>query len=483
MSIINSGVNWVKIAESLATMLPLSLCNKKVLALLQKESTPWAIACSGGADSLALLLYIKAHFSEQSKNTTVLHYNHKLREESASEADFVEKCAENLDFIFIKKEGNPSRNAVSESELRKERHAFFRESLEKIKSKILLLGHHGDDLMETTLMRLTRGSGLSGLSAPRPVNNVSGGYVFARPFLNIRKSQIIESLKESSAIWCEDLSNRSDDYFRNRVRNYVIPALEEQADRDVMGGFSRSRMILEEDNEALDFWVDQLIFDQNDSINLHLLSGKPKALYRRSIHKFLINNGLNNSMSAKALDEFLEKIFLGESARMSIGGDRWVVFDGKLLACSEKEKTILWDRVMLDAGKEYDFPGEGMLSVEFIKLDDGLRSQIFKGTFSEDQYAFIGLEGEFSARQWQPGDRYLPLGAPGRRKLQDMFVDKKIPEADRKQLPVIEFKDGSVVWCPGLPVAEKAKIKDSTTCALRLTYTVNSLKIRHFEYE
>ena len=147
------------------------------------------IACSGGADSVFLLLYFAA--IRQGKGLSVLHFNHRLRgRESDEDEDFVESICGNLGLPLIadswKREVND--DSVSEDEARAARMAFFSRCVSGHGSETpILTGHHADDIVETMLMRISRGSGLQGLTAPREVSEGSEGLLFFRPLLGPTK--------------------------------------------------------------------------------------------------------------------------------------------------------------------------------------------------------------------------------------------------------------------------------------------------------
>ena len=107
-----------------------------------------------------------------------------------------------------------------------------------------------------------------------------------------------------------------------------------------------------------------------------------------------------------------------------------------------------------------------------MELSEGLKEEIFSGEVDPGKEVYLEIrEGdEFYVRNWRVGDRYRALGAPGSRKLQDMFTDKRIGRDRRKELPVICEKEGGVVWCPGFPVGEERKLNLASKRALHLTY-------------
>ncbi len=117
--------------------------------------------------------------------------------------------------------------------------------------------------------------------------------------------------------------------------------------------------------------------------------------------------------------------------------------------------------------------GDAMLTAEGITLDAGLCVAIMAGNFSEAFEVYLNNEDikhPLTVRRWQPGDAYRPLGSPGTRKLQDCFVDRSIPAAQRSELPVVCDRENTILWVPGMPPAEICRITQSTASALRLTY-------------
>ena len=120
-------------------------------------------------------------------------------------------------------------------------------------------------------------------------------------------------------------------------------------------------------------------------------------------------------------------------------------------------------------------PCGGVLRVEEVNLDAGSRAGVLEGRVDPRREAFLARREEtvdgVLVRLWQPGDRYRPLGATGTIKLQDQFTNRKIMAMERLSLPVVCFKEETIVWCPGLPPADDWRIKGRTDKALRLTFT------------
>ena len=159
------------------------------------DNTSVVVACSGGPDSMCLLSLVDK--LKTTKNITVIcaHVNHKLRTESEKEAELVHRYCQENNIIFELLEITDYLNgAFSEEDARKRRYEFFKQMVTKYKAKYLLTAHHGDDLIETVLMRMTRGSNLSGYAGIRQVNT-NESYQILRPLLTTTKEAILKELK------------------------------------------------------------------------------------------------------------------------------------------------------------------------------------------------------------------------------------------------------------------------------------------------
>lgn len=283
------------------------------------------MAFSGGADSLALLLLLWAHWPERRTRLVALHFNHRLRGK-ASEADvaFCRRVCAALQVPI--RVGAWSRKKASgktsEAEARKVRHDFFQTELRQLRSRGLWLGHQLDDVAESMFMRLARGSGLGGLAAPRPVQPMTGDRVHLRPLLTLRKDELAKALTEIRVPWREDASNAGADYFRNRVRADVIPRWIEAAGRDALAGAALSRTLIEEDDTALEGWVDELDpFGSDGSMDLAKLGHRPVGLIRRVVRRWLNLHCPEIALSRQGFDSLLGLIRRGERSRFSLGNN------------------------------------------------------------------------------------------------------------------------------------------------------------------
>ena len=219
---------WRRRAARLAALLPRDRLHPAVLAWTGSRGFaargPWAVAFSGGTDSLGLLLLLWGHWPERRRQLVALHFNHRLRGRAAdADERFCRRVCAALGVRMRVGHWRRRRRGASEEEARVARFDFFDRAMHRDRAQALWLGHHQNDIAETMLMRLARGSGTAGLAAPRPVQSV-GGRVRLRPLLTLQKAAITAALREADGVWREDRSNAGGGFFRNRIRHRVLPA-------------------------------------------------------------------------------------------------------------------------------------------------------------------------------------------------------------------------------------------------------------------
>lgn len=305
-----------------------------------KKSEPWCVAFSGGADSLALLLALWTHFPERRAGLVALHFNHRLRGR-ASEADakFCQQVCRELGLRVRVGVWREAGKKAGEAAARAARHDFFCREMEKLGAKKLWLAHQQDDIAETLLMRLARGSGTGGLAAPRPVQTMPDHRRHLRPLLTFKKSELIAALRQAGVVWREDASNAGDVFFRNRVRQAVLPAWTHAAGRDVLAGAALARERLEDDDTALEIWLDRLAPLKRGALDLKPLVGAPRAVWRRALHRWLIAVRPETDLSRQGFELLLIAIEAGKTTRFSLGAKAFaVIHQGRLTL--KKRRTI-----------------------------------------------------------------------------------------------------------------------------------------------
>jgi tRNA(Ile)-lysidine synthase len=327
--------SWRSRAESLAAALPRSRLHSAVAAWADARPAreSWAIAFSGGADSLCLLLLVWALWPRRRRQLRVLHFDHRLRGAAArADARFCREVCRGLGVAFVGGEWTEAPAGASEAGARTARFAFFERAMRARRTRVLWLGHQQDDIAETFLMRLARGSGTAGLAAPRPVHRAAGGRLHVRPLLALEKSAVTAALRAAGIPWREDASNAGDDFFRNRIRRAVLPAWRRAARRDAMAGAARSRELLEEDDDALEAWVAALRpLTARSELALSRLAGRPRAIVRRSLHRWLGAQPLAGELSRQGFEALLAGVVAARPTRHSLGANGFAVIRGQRL--------------------------------------------------------------------------------------------------------------------------------------------------------
>ena len=335
-----AAARWAQCAAKLAGALPAARLHPAVRAWAEAspQRQTWAVAFSGGVDSLSLLLLLWAHWPDRRAQLRVLHFNHRLRgAASRRDEDFCRQVCAALGVKLVVGRWPGAHRGASEAEARAARQAFFARHV----PSALWLGHQQDDIAETFFMRLARGSGTAGLAAPRAVHAMPRGRVHLRPLLTLRKAEVITALRRAGATWREDASNTGRDFFRNRVRRDVLPAWVKAAERDALGGAARSRELLEEDDAALEAWLAELHpLGADGSLHLRPLVGKPRALVRRALHGWLLAQPGTIRISRQAFDTLLQDVSSGRATRQSMGRNRFAVIGkGRLHLAPARKKA------------------------------------------------------------------------------------------------------------------------------------------------
>ena len=263
--------------------------NKNFLRQFQPDGC-YLVGVSGGRDSVALLRWLKESGYEK---LIVCHLNHQLRGRSSdADALFVEKLATKCDLDLEMGSANVRALATkqkisTEAAARDARYKFFGQVAKRRRARTIFLGHHADDLVETFLINLFRGSGATGLSAMRKVSKRRIGDVdltIIRPFLGVWRSEIDKYVRQHRLKFREDASNKNLAPLRNRIRRQIIPYLEKTLDRNIRQSIWRAAMIAAEEEN----WIeDQLPDATGIDLSVANLRKLPVALQRREILKWL----------------------------------------------------------------------------------------------------------------------------------------------------------------------------------------------------
>jgi tRNA(Ile)-lysidine synthase len=454
--------------------------------LPERSGAPALIACSGGADSVFLTLLLHQLYPQSRAGWHLTHVNHGLRgAEAEADAAFCAALAKALGLPFhLRRIDWPAPAAANtggvpqadEATLRCARHAQLGAVLRAIGGRAVWLGQQRDDIAETLLMRLGAGAGLTGLAAPRPVQAMADGSIRVRPLLAIGRAELRAALSAAAIPWREDRSNAASRYLRNRLRHAVMPAWREAMARDVGFGAAASRRLLEEADTALDDWLARLLpaASSGPQLDATPLLGLPRALWRRAYFRWCAGLPGGEPLGATALEELLDTWSAGGRGQWSRGAGFFRADGARLTWIAQAEPAApVWQGAGWPLTAILFLPTGGRLHAEPVDPDRA-RARCAAAAVDPAGEAIIDCTASaLRVDPWCPGDRYRPLGAPGSRKLQDLFTDRAIAADRRHRLPVIRARaDGPILWTPGLPPADSARIGAATKHALRLTYRV-----------
>jgi tRNA(Ile)-lysidine synthase len=432
------------------------------------SSGPVAVAVSGGADSVYLLCALWADETLRPR-LRVLHFDHRVRgEASAEDARFVTALCAAL-AVPCAVGVREGQGMASEAELRTSRDAFFARQRASLGCDLVCTAHHLDDVVESALMRLARGAGLAGLAAPRVLQSFRDGHRRWRPLIQagVDKRTLLAGLRAAGIPWREDATNALPIAARNRVRAWLAAGGVEALGEGYAQGFARSARILGEAQVALAHWAGELgcVVGADGAMPVAALKGRPSALVQECLRAFLHAHEVADP-SESSLAPLAAAIAAGRDARAAVRG-RLVRVAAGVLTIPGEPMAYGTAEHRLTCGMPDDECG---LLAELVDVDALLWASLSKGDISPGREAYVVAPSEsLTWRGRMDGDRYQPLGAPGSAKLSDLLINRKIPAELREALPIV-LAGSAILWVPGLPPAESARLSGPTKGALRLTW-------------
>ena len=411
-----------------------------------QDNTSVVIACSGGPDSMCLLSLVNN--LSTTKNITVIcaHVNHKLRKESEEEAQMVERYCKENNIIFESMEITDYLNGeFSEEDARIRRYNFFDQVINKYQAAYLLTAHHGDDLIETVLMRLTRGSNLSGYIGIKQINT-NDSYKILRPLLTTTKEAILKYNQENNIPYAIDSSNDNLKYTRNRYRNVVLPFLKNEDANVHLKYLKFSEELIACDNFISDYIASKNIIVDN-SILINKLNSETQFIKRKAI-ELLIKEIQKNDYLAISDNQMQEIIKLLDKSNKSVdlNNNYKCINEYGILKIVKNEDSnlteIIFDKDV--STKYFNF---------YYNTKDGNDSNYSIYLSSDDIVLPLKLRAK------QDGDRMIVKNMGGSKKISDIFIDCKVPKNKREEYPILVDAKDTIIWVPGLKKSQFAKDK------------------------
>ena len=459
------------------------------------------VALSGGADSVALLLILR----ELERDGAVVvagaaHLNHLLRgaDADADEA-FCAALAARFDVPFLAGRVDVAALARAgkrslEDAARTARYAFLERAADTLDADAIAVAHTKDDQAETFLLRLLRGAGARGLAAIHP----RAGRVI-RPLIDLERAALREYLAAGGQAFREDATNADVSIPRNRVRHELIPLLESRFSPAVVDVLAREAALARDDEDFLQGeaikLADRIVLTGRTPgpADIHLdiagLLRAPRALASR-----VVLGALQRQAGSRPIHfDHVERVFAlaaaGGGGAISLPGQD-AVRSGAVIVLRRRRSVPLRGRLAHRSGEaakgntfafSLSIPGEVALdpqkltvSAERLPGTDAAQARPMKWAArgTEVGVAAAALRLPLAVRSRRPGDRFRPLGAPGARKLQDFFVDRKVPRGERDTVPLVVDASDRIVWVVGQTVAEDFRVTDPSRGVILL-------KVRH----
>ncbi len=405
------------------------------------------LANSGGPDSMSLLYVLLLLRDELNLEIISAHVNHNIRVESASEEKILKKFCKDNKVIFESMKIKKYNSANFHKEARDIRYRFFEKVLKKYNADILMTAHHGDDLIETILMRIVRGSTLKGYSGFSQYAQ-NDWYTIIRPLIYLSKEEILEFNKKNNIEYVIDKSNFKDEYTRNRYRNHLLPFLHEE-DKNVHHKFLKFSRLLEEastyiDNNILKVMEDVYI---DKKINLKIFNDLDLFVKKEIVIRILdeLYDDLITDVSDIHVDLIIE---LGEADRSNASIDLPCGF----IATKSYDSLIIEKKK--DEKKEYKYE-----LVNNLVLDDFTFKIVNEEDINNNYVIRLDkkdIDFPLFIRAKKDGDR-IELRDLGTKKIKDIFIDSKIPIDKRKNYPVVVDNDDKILWIPGIKKSKYGK--------------------------
>lgn len=420
------------------------------------------LGISGGPDSMALLDLMLKLRKELNLVLVVAHINHNVRKESKDEEEYLKRFCKDKSVHFESMKIESIGDDNFENEARTIRYNFFHKICTDYSSKYLMTAHHGDDLIETILMRIVRGSTLKGYSGFSKVVE-RDDYTIIRPLIIVTKEELVNYCNRNGIKYFIDKTNEMDIHTRNRYRKYVLPFLKSENENVHEKFLHFSETLLEYSN-----YIDK---EAVSIFNRIFNSGKLE------IDKF---KEIDHLMQTKIVYNILEKLY---------GDDLFIITNTHVnlindLIYSEKAQALVHLPNNVKAIKTYntiEFGFDDEVNDEYeieindiVNLPNGKIIEVLKEEEDDNSNFIIRLSKKevtlpLYVRTRRNGDKMVVKSMKGHKKVNDIFIENKISTKERNSWPIVCDAKDEIIWLPGLKKS-KYDVENSIECDIILKY-------------
>ncbi len=417
------------------------------------------LGLSGGIDSICLFhLFRLLNFP-----IGVAHCNFKLRgDESDQDEIFVRDLTNKYDIPFFHKQFNTKEIATEEGisiqmTARDLRYDWFEQTRQKFDYKFIAIAHNRDDVIETFLINLARGSGIKGLTGIKvKINNI------IRPLLFASRKDIVGFIHKNNYEYREDSSNQSTKYSRNLLRHEIIPLFEKINPRfreTMIENITKLKETKQVYLKSIDKVKQSILLKKNEKIYIKINELKKLNPLHSYTFELLYPFGFTNSQ----IDDIIEALD-GISGKQFYSLTHRLIKDRDELILEEISGTHNLNYFIEFKQEIIDFP----IKLKFVQIEVDDNFELSKsnhiGFFDIEK-----LEFPLVLRKWKTGDYFMPLGMRNLKKLSDFFIDRKFSIADKESTWILE-SNNKIIWIIGHQIDERFKISNVTKSVYKVEY-------------
>lgn len=428
---------------------------KNTLSFLKntlKENAVVVLGLSGGPDSMCLFHVLLEFRKQYNLKIIGAHVNHNVRNESEEEKEFVRRICKENNCLFESIKLNIKEKTNFESKARTERYTFFNQVVKKYQADFLMTAHHGDDLTETILMHITRGSNLNGYAGFKK-RTIYPQYELLRPLIYMTKDEILAYCHTNKVEYRVDKSNENEMYTRNRYRKHLLPFLK-QENKNVHQKFLKFSEALEQVEEYLEKNTQialTRVYDF-DKVNLHEWK-KLDSLMKKRVIEYILKKEYQNDIHIINERHVTLVLHLCESKKPNL----CIELPLRKKIVKEYDTMYFYNKERIER-KEYSVDKEVKIS-ESEKLIQLENTDIPKSNF------IIRLNSNEIAlplkiRTRKEKDKMEVKNLKGTKKLKDILINEKVPKSKRDEIPILVDQNDTILWVLGLKKSKFDKNKD-----------------------
>lgn len=427
------------------------------------------IGLSGGPDSTALLHVLNSLREDYGIKLYAVHINHMIRgDEALRDEEYSKSLSERLNVPFFLKRAEVIKFAKEKKMSLEEagryiRYSFFNEVAKEVGANKIALAHNMNDQAETMIMRFFRGSGISGLCGIKPVRDNK----YIRPIIECNREEIEEYCKVNNLNPIIDSTNEESIYVRNRIRLEVIPYIKNYFNPNIVESLYRSSEIIRDEEDFIKIEAMKCIevIKLKDGYDVKKFNSLHIAIKRRILRSIIEDaKGNLNGIEGKHIEECIEIIKNEDTGkRVSLPDNIECLIEYDIFKINKKTQ-------IKDFEIELKIPGKVILEEQNIEISLKIickNNYTFRDTMFIKYFDYDKIKDKLCIRNRRDGDYMYPKGMEGRKKIKDIFIDKKIPRDVRDRIPLIALGN-EILWIPKIRDTRNYKIDENTKHILEI---------------